>query len=105
MSPHEPAAAKLLGGITYASAATVNLTFRESDFEGPPRAFGFVVPAVEHRRIIAASFSSFKFEGRAPAGAILARAFIGGELHREMMNLSDDEMVAAVRDEFRDCSA
>jgi oxygen-dependent protoporphyrinogen oxidase len=101
VSPHEPAAAKLLGAITYASAATVNLTFRESDFEGPPRAFGFVVPAVEHRRIIAASFSSFKFEGRAPAGAILARAFIGGELHREMMNLSDDEMVAAVRDEFR----
>src|SRR5208282_4183833 len=62
---------------------------------------GFVVPAIEHRRIIAASFSSFKFEGRAPAGAILARAFIGGELHREMMNLSDDQMVAAVRDEFR----
>jgi oxygen-dependent protoporphyrinogen oxidase len=101
VSPLEPAAAKLLGAISYASAATVNLTFRESDFEGPPRAFGFVVPAIEHRRIIAASFSSFKFEGRAPAGAILARAFIGGELHREMMNLGDDEMVAAVRDEFR----
>ena len=60
-----------------------------------------MVPAIEHRRIIAASFSSFKFEGRAPAGAILARAFIGGELHREMMNLGDDEMVTAVRDEFR----
>jgi len=102
VSPLEPAAAKLLGQISYASAATVNLTFRESDFDGPPRAFGFVVPAIEHRRIIAASFSSFKFEGRAPAGAILARAFIGGELHREMMELSDDEMVATVRDEFRD---
>ena len=35
------------------------------------------------------------------AGEILARAFIGGELHREMMDLGDDEMVAAVRDEFR----
>src|SRR6202035_4236339 len=90
-----------LGEISYASAATVNLTFRESDFDGPPRAFGFVVPAIEHRRIIAGSFSSFKFEGRAPAGAILARAFVGGEMSREMMSLSDDEMVAAVRDEFR----
>ncbi len=96
-----PAAAKMLGEISYASAATVNLTFRESDFDGPPRAFGFVVPAIEHRRIIAGSFSSFKFEGRAPAGAILARAFVGGEMSREMMSLSDDEMVAAVRDEFR----
>ena len=96
-----PAAAKILAEISYASAATVNLTFRESDFDGPPRAFGFVVPAVEHRRIIAGSFSSFKFEGRAPAGAILARAFVGGEMSREMMTLSDDEIIAAVRDEFR----
>lgn len=97
-----PAAAKILGLISYASAATVNLTFWESDFNGPPRAFGFVVPAIERRRIIAGSFSSFKFEGRAPAGAILARAFVGGELSREMMRLGDDEIVAAVRDEFRD---
>ncbi len=96
-----PAVAKTLGEISYASAATVNLTFRDSDFDGPPRAFGFVVPAIEHRRIIAGSFSSFKFEGRAPAGAILARAFVGGEMSHEMMSLSDDEMVAAVRDEFR----
>jgi len=36
-----PAAAKMLGEISYASAATVNLTFRESDFDGPPRAFRF----------------------------------------------------------------
>ncbi|MFZ2059944.1 MAG: protoporphyrinogen oxidase [Candidatus Binatus sp.] len=96
-----PAAAKMLAEISYASAATVNLTFHESDFDGPPRAFGFVVPAAEHRRIIAGSFSSFKFEGRAPAGAILARAFVGGEMSRDMMSLSDDEMVTAVRDEFR----
>ena len=91
----------MLGAISYASAATVNLTYRESDFDGPPRAFGFVVPAIERRRIIAGSFSSFKFEGRAPAGAILARAFVGGEMSRDMMRLSDEEMVAAVRDEFR----
>jgi oxygen-dependent protoporphyrinogen oxidase len=97
-----PAAAKILGAISYASAATVNLTFRESDFDGPPRAFGFVVPSNEHRRIIAGSFSSLKFEGRAPAGAFLARAFVGGEMSREMMRLGDDELVAAVRGEFRD---
>src|SRR6202166_5197206 len=96
-----PAAARILAEISYASAATVNLTFRESDFDGPPRAVGFGVPALEHRRIIAGSFSSFKFEGRAPTGAILARAFVGGEMSREMMSLSDTEMVAAVRDEFR----
>ncbi len=97
-----PVAAKMLGEINYASSATVNLAYRESDFDGPPRAFGFVVPAIERRRIIAGSFSSFKFEGRAPAGAILARAFVGGEMSREMMQLSNDQMATAVREEFRE---
>jgi oxygen-dependent protoporphyrinogen oxidase len=97
-----PNASELLRTISYASAATVNFTYREADFPKPPEAFGFVVPAAEHRKIIAGSFSSFKFEGRAPDGAILARAFVGGVLQSEMMRLSDDEIIAAVRGEFRD---
>lgn len=101
LSALAPTAAELLSRISYASAATVNLTFRESDFPRPPEAFGFVVPACEHRRIIAGSFSSFKFEGRAPSGAILVRAFVGGVMQQSMMHLSDDEIVDAVRDEFR----
>ncbi len=97
-----PRAAEVLSRISYASAATVNLTFRESDFPRPPEAFGFVVPSCERRRIIAGSFSSFKFEGRAPRDAILIRAFVGGVMQHAMMQLSDDEIVAAVRDEFRE---
>ena len=93
--------AELLGKIAYASAATVNLTFREGDFPSPPRTFGFVVPIVEHRKIIAGSFSSLKFEQRAPSGSILTRAFVGGVLQNEMMALPDEEIVKAVRDEFR----
>ncbi|HKN02098.1 MAG TPA: protoporphyrinogen oxidase [Candidatus Binataceae bacterium] len=91
----------LLGAIAYASAATVNMTFRQSDFPVPPRTFGFVVPIIENRKIIAGSFSSLKFEGRAPDDAIVARVFVGGVLQNEMMALSDDEIVAAARDEFR----
>jgi oxygen-dependent protoporphyrinogen oxidase len=94
--------AEHLGSISYASAATVNLTWRVADFPKPPDAFGFVVPSLEHRKIIAGSFSSLKFEGRAPGGFILARVFLGGVLQSEMMKLSDDEMVATARDEFRD---
>ncbi len=90
-----------LSFISYASAATVNLTWRATDFPKPPDAFGFVVPSIEKRKIIAGSFSSLKFEGRAPDGFILARVFLGGVLQSEMMELSDDEMIAAARDEFR----
>lgn len=96
----DPGLATMLSAVKYASAATVNLAFRTADFPQPPAAFGFVVPVAERRRIIAGSFSSLKFAGRAPAGMILARVFLGGALQTEMMNLSDAEMIAAARDEF-----
>ncbi len=100
VKPHDERLAGLLGTITYTSAATVNLAFRTSDFPRPPDSFGFVVPEIENRRIIAGSFSSLKFEGRAPEGFILARAFLGGALQDRMMTLSDEEMVDAARGEF-----
>jgi oxygen-dependent protoporphyrinogen oxidase len=98
----EARVADLLGYIQYASAATVNLTWHLSDFPKAPDAFGFVVPSIERRKIIAGSFSSLKFQSRAPEGFVLARVFLGGVLQSDMMKLSDDEMVAAARDEFRD---
>ncbi|MGH7812743.1 MAG: protoporphyrinogen oxidase [Candidatus Binataceae bacterium] len=96
-----PRASDLLGAIRYSSAATVNIAYRECDFARPPEAFGFVVPAIERRKIIAGSFSSFKYEGRAPAGMLLARAFVGGVLQNDTMRLGDDEIAAAAVGEFR----
>jgi oxygen-dependent protoporphyrinogen oxidase len=98
--PYNEKLASLLAGINYASAATVNMAFHAADFPQIPRGFGFVVPAAEHRKIIAGSFSSLKFAGRAPEGMILARVFLGGALQSEMMSLGDDAMLAAAREEF-----
>jgi oxygen-dependent protoporphyrinogen oxidase len=97
-----PMLAAKLRELSYASAATVNLAYRMSDFGHPPESFGFVVPIIEGRKIIAGSFSSLKFAGRAPAGMMLARVFIGGALQRGMMELDDAAMVAVARDEFSD---
>jgi oxygen-dependent protoporphyrinogen oxidase len=90
-----------LRAISYASAAVVNLGFRTTDFSASPEAFGFVVPIVEGRKIIAGSFSSLKFAGRAPAGMVLARAFLGGGLQGELLALDDDALLEAARSEFR----
>ena len=59
------------------------------------------VPAIERRRIIAGSFTSLKFDGRAPAGTILVRAFVGGAMQSELMALDDAAMIEVVREEFR----
>ena len=96
-----PGLASRLRELTYASAATVNLVWRAGAFTVPPASFGFVVPILEGRKIIAGSFSSLKFEGRAPAGTIVARVFIGGALQSAMMALDDAQMAAIARDEFR----
>ena len=85
-----PAAARLLDQrdpllaarcreIRHASTATVALSYPRANIQHPLSGSGFVVPRVEHDiSIIAASWVSSKWPGRAPAGQVLLRAFIGG---------------------------
>jgi protoporphyrinogen/coproporphyrinogen III oxidase len=100
LRPHSEALATMLEEIEYASAATVNMTFRETDLASVPPSFGFVVPVIERRKIIAGSFSSLKYTGRAPAGMVLVRAFLGGALQKDMMTLDDNELITAATEEF-----
>src|SRR6266705_1460626 len=76
----DPALAHLLEAIPYASSATVTLAHRRADIAHPLDGFGFVEPHVERRPIIACTFSSVKYPGRAPEGHVLLRVFLGGAL-------------------------
>lgn len=96
----DPALARALRAISYASSATVTLGYRADDVQLPP-GFGFVVPAVERRPLLACTFSSRKFPGRAPAGHELLRIFVGGARRPELATLADDALVDLVRGELR----
>lgn len=85
-----PPLAKRLAAIPYASSATVNMAFRREDVAHPLNGMGFVVPATEQRALIGCSFSSVKFENRAPAEHVLLRAFIG-----ETNNANENKLMAA----------
>jgi oxygen-dependent protoporphyrinogen oxidase len=93
-------AATDLASIAYVSTATVSLAYRRADVARPLRGFGFVVPRAEERQIMAGTFSSLKFPGRAPADGVLVRAFVGRAGREETAGLPDDELVAVVRDEL-----
>jgi protoporphyrinogen/coproporphyrinogen III oxidase len=93
-------AANALKQITYASTATVSLAFRQKDFPRPLDSFGFVVPAIESRKIMACTFSSLKYPGRAPEGHVLLRAFVGGSLQPKLFQDDDATMEKHVRDEL-----
>ena len=89
-----------LGKIPYASSAIVSLVYRRDQIAAPLDAFGFVVPAIEKRRILAASFSSVKYPGRAPNDALLARVFVGGALQGELVELDDQTLERLAHDEL-----
>ena len=91
-----------LDSIPYASTATINLTYRRSDIPHTLDGFGFVVPFVENRSLLACTFSSVKFTHRAPRGLALLRVFVGGALQPEMFVLDEDEMIQRVRADLRD---
>ena len=74
----DPTLADLLGDISYASMVTMSLAFRTADVPRPLDATGYVVPRVSRRPVLACTWTSAKFDGRAPDGSALFRLFIGG---------------------------
>ncbi len=97
-----PTATQLLEEIPYESVATVHLVFRREEIPHPLNGFGFVVPAVERRRLVGCTFASVKFPDRAPESLVLLRAFVGGALHRSVFGLEDDALERMVRQELRE---
>jgi oxygen-dependent protoporphyrinogen oxidase len=91
-----------LASIKYASTATINFAYQRGDIKHPLDGFGFVVPFIEKRSLIACSFSSVKFAGRAPENHVLLRAFAGGALQPEIFALDEDEMCARVEGDLRE---
>jgi oxygen-dependent protoporphyrinogen oxidase len=93
-------AASELKKISYASTAVVNLAYRRAEFPRQPDSFGFVAPIIERRKIMACTFSSLKYPGRAPEDHLLLRAFVGGALQPDLFQDDDATMEENVRREL-----
>jgi oxygen-dependent protoporphyrinogen oxidase len=91
-----------LNKIAYAGCAIAALGYRRAQIASDLQGFGFVVPAVERRHILAASYSSSKFDGRAPEGSVLMRVFLGGAERPEQLELDDAALVEVAQSDLRD---
>ncbi len=89
-----------LSAIPYSSSITVNLVFDEAQLGPLPDGFGFLVPAVEGRAMLACTFVHRKFAGRTPTGKAVLRAFLGGAKNEALLDQSDEVLVATVRREL-----
>lgn len=102
LEPMESQLSKLLSNIRYVSTATISLGYRRADvanqhdFDG----FGFLIPKPEKRQILACTWSSTKFEYRAPKDSVLLRIFVGGEEQEHLVHLPDDELATLAQCEI-----
>jgi oxygen-dependent protoporphyrinogen oxidase len=92
--------AEELRGIPYSSSITVNLIYDEIQLGRLPDGFGFLVPVVEGRSMLACTFVHRKFLGRTPPDKAVLRAFLGGMKNEALMAAPDAELLATVRREL-----
>lgn len=97
-----PSAAQILGSIEHPPSAVVAIAARRDQIRRPLNAFGYLVPQSQRRWLLACSFSSLKFAGRAPEDSVLMRVFVGGAVQPELVSREDTELVEGVLGELRE---
>ncbi len=98
----DPRLSSLLDEIPYAGCVVVNLAFERDAIAHPLDSFGFIVPHIENRAVLACTFSSVKYAERAPQGRALLRLFLGGGCRPEVLDWSDDRVIQEARAELRE---
>ncbi len=100
--------AEQLARIRYSSSVTVALGYEAKALSSRERGalddgFGFLVPAIEGRRILAATFVRNKFPHRVPDGGLLLRVVLSGGSGEGngLLELSDEQILAAVRHDLK----
>jgi oxygen-dependent protoporphyrinogen oxidase len=102
----DPDLAAVHAEIPYASSVVVTLAFSRADVV-PLDGYGYVVPRSEDSDVLACTWSSQKWEGRAPGDSVLVRVYAGRFGARDVTEESDDALVALARAEvaFLDVAA
>lgn len=100
LAPLDAEIARALSSIDFASSATVTFAWERAAVPHPLDAFGFVVPRVERRPVLASTWASVKYAGRAPEGKVLIRVFLGGAGRPDTNALDDAALVGTARREL-----
>jgi oxygen-dependent protoporphyrinogen oxidase len=88
-----------LSAIPHVSSATVSLAYPATHVPRALEGYGYVVPRQEGRPVMASTWSSTKFDHRAPDGFALIRVFIGRFGAEEALEGTDEVLVNLARAE------
>jgi protoporphyrinogen/coproporphyrinogen III oxidase len=95
----DPELAAELASIPHASTAIVTLAYRREEIAHSLDGHGYVIPRAEGSPILACTWSSRKWAGRAPAGWELIRVFIGRAGQEDVLTADDETLVAMALEE------
>jgi len=95
----DPELAAIHAEIPYASSVVVSLGYSRADVV-PLDGYGYVVPRAEGGDVLACTWSSQKWEHRAPEECVLVRVYLGRFGERDVTSDTDDELVAGGRGEI-----
>lgn len=102
VSTVDPALAAVLREIPFVSTVTVSVGFPGSAVTRPFHGSGYVSPRAEGGSVVACTWTSNKFPGRAPKDGVLLRFFLGRAGREEIERAGEDEIKAIVRRELRE---
>jgi oxygen-dependent protoporphyrinogen oxidase len=91
--------ARELSGIRGFPTATVFFGLRQAEVSSDLQGSGFIVPPGEGK-ILASTWVSSKWEGRAAPGTALVRAFVGGARTPELAELPDSQLLDLAQGEL-----
>ncbi len=100
LRPFDTTLAALTDAVPYASTATVAFGYQRDQIAHPMRGTGFVVPRIERSPLLAGTWVTSKWPGRAPHGHTLLRGFLGGGRDPRRLDAPDAELIDLAREEL-----
>lgn len=101
LADFDPPLTDLLGQIAYSPAVVAALGYRSDDVPVALDGFGYIVPQKTRQDVLGAQWCSSIFPDRAPPGMVLLRVIAGGWHRQDVVAWDDDQLLAAVRAQFR----
>ncbi|MDD5542940.1 MAG: protoporphyrinogen oxidase [Acidobacteriia bacterium] len=95
------AAGEALQKVELPPLAGVCLAYKKTDVPHNLRGFGFLIPRSEKIRMLGCIWSSSLFAHRAPEGWVLLTNFIGGATDPAILDLTEGQLLEAVRKDLR----
>ncbi|MCK4660966.1 MAG: protoporphyrinogen oxidase [Phycisphaerae bacterium] len=93
-----PEAADALGGIGFADTVVVCHVYDSDSLPVQPDGFGHLIPRRDGIRALGCLWTSCIFPDQVPGNELLLRTILGGAGDPGIMGLSDEELLAVVRD-------